>query len=157
MKTPQETFDEAYANFKALLKEQLSKLTPACICAYPRIIEFLFKRSNDAYLLKYLIINDCFTHTHTDYGVFYEEEIYSYTYKNCGSEFKHTYSEKGINDWEVVRLLVDTIGSEVSPAAPNYLDALYAELHGKENFLAQNRLFKATAHEVSEYLFEKKV
>ena len=151
-----ETFDKAYANFKALLHAELANIQPDCFCAYPRIVDFIFKNTTDAYLLKNLLISDCLINTHVDYGIFYEEEIYHYTCKNCSSEYQHTYQERGRNEWEVLKLVPKNVmGKAVNKLTPNYLDGLYLELFNKESYLENNQQFKASAEEVRDYLFEK--
>lgn len=154
--TPKETFDEAYTKFQAMLKDELSKMAPHCFCAYPRIVDFIFKNTTDAYLLKNLLISDCLINTNVDYGIFYEEEIYHYTCKNCGSEYQHTYQERGRNDWEVLKLLPENVvGESVKKLTPNYLDGLYTELSNGKNYLEGNKQFKANAEEARDYLFER--
>lgn len=151
-----ETFDEAYTRFQAMLKEELSKMAPHCFCAYPRIVGFMFKNTTDAYLLKNLLINDCLINTDVDYGIFYEEEIYHYTCKNCGSEYQHTYQERGRNEWEVLKMGPEKIvGKAINELIPNYLDGFYAELSNGKSFLEGIKQFKASAEEVRDYLFEK--
>lgn len=151
-----ETFDEAYTTFQAMLKDELSKMAPHCFCAYPRIVDFIFKNTTDAYLLKNLLISDCLINTNVDYGIFYEEEIYHYTCKNCGSEYQHTYQERGRNEWEVLKLVPEKIvGKTINELIPNYLDGFYAELTNEKSFLEGIKQFKASTEEVRDYLFER--
>ena len=158
VKTPNEIRKEAITTFRQAIIKEFEKMSPDCICQYPRVLDYFEHRnSTDSNIIMQEVIKKFLTKTDVTFDKDASEHLTFFNCKNCGSQFKHRYRERGIDKLTLVKIVSKEVkGQEPKELAPNYLDALFAELFYKKSFIFRENLFKAGLGEMEEYLFKMK-
>ena len=158
VETPNEIRNKITKKYRLKIVRALEHLTPNCVCAYPRIIDYIENRKcTDGAILQDQMMRISLYQSDEVSTEKTDEYIRFLNCKNCGSKYKHRYKERNIDQLEVVELKPEKIiGKAIKVKAPNYLDGYIAEVFYKKNYLSRKKLYKASEQELFEYLFAEK-
>lgn len=152
--TPRQVINKASTVFWDILRRKFKEMEPACSCSYPRITDYLARNARESgYLFNliqyhFLIVQQSSLDDTT--GV----ATVNYTCRICNSEYEWKYKERGIDQIRMTKdRCLSKIGKEPSVNAPNYLDALFANVFCQKSYLYRNNLYESDLETLMEYLF----